>query len=336
MGVITAPARIVINKASDGEVVSILAVIDEPGAEGPATLIKSTAKNAPDRYHSSRKWGLDFAQELERKGVLRKKMGVLGPSIMVGIPGIPKYMKGQKNDNGLHVSIYNKDKDSTIGDTHAKQLAALDGKVIEISLKMDSIKLLTGGLDNDALVGCPFYIAVDVAEETQKMIEHERGLLKLPCAGYVGHLSVAGLAPSWVAHPLSGAEDEQKATAKDFTVFREGNGKTFNGWHTNAWRLYFETKPKCAPPAEKAFTAPSIEAQEALLNEQILLLNEQILLLNQFKRVSSEVSMCSAMKAMKAMKAKDAMKAMKAKVAMKAMKRAMKAKVAMKAMKKAM
>ena len=95
MGVITAPARIVINKASDGEVVSILAVIDEPGAEGPATLIKSTAKNAPDRYHSSRKWGLDFAQELERDGVLHLDHGVFGPSIMVAIPGIPEFMNGQ-------------------------------------------------------------------------------------------------------------------------------------------------------------------------------------------------------------------------------------------------
>ena len=143
-------ATIVVIKDSAGEVRSILAVPNISRRRRreftTETHVKSTASNAPYLFHKSRSWGLQWVKDLEASGRLRLDYGLSGPSFMLMIPGIPALMNGQENDKGIHCSIYNKPapgKDySTTGGTilvnfHAKKLAELEGKVVQLALHMN-------------------------------------------------------------------------------------------------------------------------------------------------------------------------------------------------------
>jgi hypothetical protein len=174
--------------------------------------------------------------------------GFDGPAIDLVIPGIPFK---QEDDTGVHMSIYNRPANAAEVEYNSPDLeAALSLQGTEVSFGTErEIKILNGSEANDIKTGLCYYVSISCDTSAYKAANHIRskiGLPKDPTQKF--HLSVAGIAPSWVPHPKSSfAQSAGPAMlsqiAEDYKTFRYGeeqvefagfNNDLVTGWSSHA------------------------------------------------------------------------------------------------------
>lgn len=101
-------------------------------------------------------------------------------------------------DKGLHITVAMEGRDmGGYTETVSTEAKKLDGKKVNVSFNLNSIMLLEGVPANDEACGCVYYVAMEVTEETDKLMNDLREQISLPAldGAHRGHVSIAGIAP---------------------------------------------------------------------------------------------------------------------------------------------
>lgn len=238
------------------EVVHISLAIDGDEAAG---IKYSQNPTAPWAYHSSRDGALRMAQELMDSGRLAA-CGVSGCALQLVIPGIPfplgsDFQGDQEQDAGIHMSIYNRPGNAKEGVAYQppdlEGALALAGNRVQFGVE-ESVKILNGSEANDLKTGLCYYVSISCDQRATDKANEIQRLVGLPVDSTQRfHLSIAGIAPSWLAcHPKSAyarsADQElKKQLAQDYRTLRRGDAALdfagFNDDTNTGWTTYADT-----------------------------------------------------------------------------------------------
>jgi len=225
------------------EVTHLSLQLFEIDGQAIATELKEAAPgstHSPSIYHASRDAGYEIARGLD----LEKQLGLNPETVQVMIPGMPPFYFGdktagveyfplgkdsmskekgdsglagnqgnQKNDGGLHVSIYNRrDAAGLILTTEPYKVPAIDAsralvasrKEFAFTLDAERVKLVQGQKRNDHLVGGACYIGMETDRAAVDFV-HAIQMDVMPAGFKIDHsqqmhVSIAAAGPKGIPH----------------------------------------------------------------------------------------------------------------------------------------
>jgi len=255
-----------------------------------AALVHSQDPRTPAVYHSSRDAALNIAKGLKPE---IDACGFAGPCMALAIPGIPF---DQKQDAGIHLSIYNRPGNAADGVKYSPPdvdiAKSKQGREVEFELE-GTIKILNGSEANDMKVGGCYYVSLScgqTATDAANRIKQDLGLAEDPTQRF--HMTIATLAPAWMPfHPKSAFVASEHGQgmlaemAEALQIQRHGDSATgfsgFNADATTGWTTHANT---CAQWAKEN---NAIKAQIAELAKDDACAADKAALEEQFRDIRS-------------------------------------------------